>query len=221
MPDYLKVVYSSKNTPKTDYPDKLAAYLFKKFEMVAGQKLLEPGCGRGEFLNGFRKMGMDVFGCDLSLEAGEDVKGANIKQVDIENNPLPYKDNYFDIIYSKSFIEHLWKPDYFLNEARRVLKPGGKIITLVPDWEVNFKTYFDDYTHRTPFTKVSLYDIYLMSDFENIRVIKFRQLPIVWRVPFLNIFCALIAPIIPIRTTNKFLKYSKELMLIGYGEKHQ
>ncbi len=221
MSDYLKVVYSSKNTPKTDYPDKLAAYLFKKFEMKAGQKLLEPGCGRGEFLNGFRKMGMDVFGCDLSSEAGEDVKGIDIKQVDIEQNPLPYDDNYFDVVYSKSFIEHLWKPDHYLNEANRILKPGGKIITLVPDWEVNFKIYFDDYTHRTPFTKVSLNDIYIMSDFDNIRVMKFRQLPIVWRLPFLNIFCAVIAPFIPIRSSNKFFKYSRELMLIGYGEKHR
>ena len=221
MSDYLKVVYSSKNTPKTDYPDKLAAYLFKKFEMEAGQKLLEPGCGRGEFLNGFRKMGMDVFGCDLSKEAGEDVEGIDIKQVDIGQNPLPYNDNYFDVVYSKSLIEHLWEPDNYLNEANRILKPGGKIITLVPDWEVNFKTYFDDFTHRTPFTKVSLNDIYLMSDYENIRVIKFRQLPIVWRLPFLNLFCAVIAPLVPIRTSNKFFKYSRELMLIGYGEKHR
>ena len=151
----------------------------------------------------------------------EEFKNDHIKQVDIEQNPLPYNDNYFDVVYSKSLIEHLWEPDNYLNEANRILKPGGKIITLVPDWEVQFKTYFDDFTHRTPFTKVSLNDIYLMSDYENIRVIKFRQLPIVWRLPFLNLFCAVIAPLVPIRTSNKFFKHSRELMLIGYGEKHR
>ena len=221
MPDYLEVVYSSENTPKTDYPDKLATYLFKNFEMEIGQKLLEPGCGRGEFLNGFRKMGLDVYGCDLSHQAGEDVKGVEISQVDIENNTLPYNDDYFDVVYSKSLLEHLWKPEHYLHEARRVLKPGGKIITLVPDWEANYKIYFDDYTHRTPFTKVSLHDIYLMSNFDNVRVIKFRQLPIVWRLPVLNTFCALISPFIPVRTSIKFFKFSRELMLIGYGKKHQ
>ena len=56
MGDYLKVVYSEENTPKTDYPDKLAEYLFQTYKMERGQKLLGPGCGRGEFLNGFIKV---------------------------------------------------------------------------------------------------------------------------------------------------------------------
>ena len=219
MSDYIKVIYSSDNTPKTDYPDKLAAYLFRKFGMQKGQKILEPGCGRGEFLNGFRKIGMDVYGCDLSHHAGEDLDGIEVKQTDIENEPLPYDDNYFDVVYSKSLLEHLWKPDHYLHEAKRILKPGGKIITLAPDWEANYKTYFDDYTHRTPFTKVSLHDIYRICDYENVQVIKFRQLPIVWKLPILNTFCAIISPFIPVRTSNKFLHFSRELMLIGYGNK--
>ena len=189
--------------------------------MQKGQRILEPGCGRGEFLNGFRKMGMDVYGCDLSHYAGEDLDGIEVKQTDIENDPLPYDDNYFDVVYSKSLLEHLWKPDYYLLETRRILKPGGKIITLVPDWEANYKIYFDDYTHRTPFTKVSLHDIYRMCDYENVQVIKFRQLPVVWKFPFLNTFCAIISPFIPVRTSNKFLHFSRELMLIGYGNKEQ
>jgi len=219
MSDYIEVVYSTNNRPKTDYPDKLASHLFLKFEMQKGQKILEPGCGRGEFLNGFRKMGMDVYGCDLSSQAGENLDGIDVKQTDIENNSLPYDNNYFDVVYSKSFLEHLWSPDRYLKEAYRILKPGGKILTLVPDWEANYKIYFDDYTHRTPFTMVSLGDIYKMCNYEHVQIIKFRQLPIVWKLPSLNYFCKLISPFIPVRTTNKFLRWSRELMLIGYGEK--
>jgi SAM-dependent methyltransferase len=219
MPDYIDVVYNVENRPKTDYPDKLATYLFKKFEMKKGEKILEPGCGRGEFLSGFRKMGMDVYGCDLSPQAGEDLDGIEIKQTDIENNSLPYDDDYFDVVYSKSLLEHLWKPDHYFREAKRILKPGGKILTLVPDWEANYKIYFDDYTHRTPFTKISLYDIHQICNYESVRVIKFRQLPIVWKLPILNPFCALISLFVPVRSTNKFLRWSKELMLIGYGRK--
>ena len=58
-----------------------------------------------------------------------------------------------------------------------------------------------------------------MSDFNKIKVFKFRQLPIVWRYPFINIFCSLISPFIPVRTQNKFLRWSRELMLIGYAQK--
>lgn len=221
MADYLNIIYDQKSHPKTSYPEKLVKYLFNSFKMQKSQIFLEPGCGRGEFLNEFNKLGLKCHGIDLSQHAGSmlDKKVDVIKGFDLENDKWPYPDNFFDIIYNKSLLEHLNKPDKFLNEARRVLKPNGKILCLVPDWESNYKTYFDDFTHRTPFTKVSLNDIYEITDFKNISVIKFRQLPIVWRFPAINIFCSIIAPFVPVRTKNKFLRWSRELMLIGYAQK--
>jgi len=221
MADYLNIIYDQKSHPKTSYPEKLVKYLFNSFKMQKGQIFLEPGCGRGEFLNEFNKLGLKCHGIDLSQYAGSmlDKKVDVIKGFDLENDKWPYPDNFFDIIYNKSLLEHLNKPDKFLNEARRVLKPNGKILCLVPDWESNYKTYFDDFTHRTPFTKVSLNDIFEITDFKNISVIKFRQLPIVWRYPIINIFCFIISPFVPVRTKNKFLRWSRELMLIGYAQK--
>lgn len=221
MADYLNIIYDEKSHPKTSYPEKMVKYLFNSFKMQEGQIFLEPGCGRGEFLNEFNKLGLKCHGIDLSQNAGSilDKKVDVIKGFDLEKDKWPYPDNFFDIIYNKSLLEHLNEPDKFLNEARRVLKPYGKILCLVPDWESNYKTYFDDFTHRTPFTKISLNDIYEITDFKNIRVVKFRQLPIVWRFPAINIFCSIISPFIPVRTKNKFLRWSRELMLIGYAQK--
>ena len=220
MADYLNVVYDLKSHPKTSYPEKLAKYLFESFEMRKGQLFLEPGCGRGEFLNQFNKLGLKCHGIDLSPNSGAMADEIEvIKGVDLEKDKWPYPDNFFDIIYNKSLLEHLNNPDKFLIEARRVLKPGGKILCLVPDWESNYKIYFDDFTHKTPFTKISLNDIYQITDFKNIKVFKFRQLPIVWRFPLINIFCSIISPFIPVRTKNKFLRWSRELMLIGYAQK--
>ena len=116
---------------------------------------------RGEFLSNFQKLGLDVTGVDISPEAktfGHDFEKVSI--CDIETEKLPFKDDTFDIIYSKSFIEHLYYPERYLKEAYRVLKPGGILLTLVPDWESNYKIYFDDFTHRTPFTIISLRDAY-------------------------------------------------------------
>ncbi len=220
MADYLKVVYDTKSHPQTTYPGKLCSYLFHTFKMQKGQKFLEPGCGRGEFLEEFNKLGLESYGIDLSEYSGTMCPDVEVKKrIDLENDLWPFRDNYFDIIYNKSLMEHLRNPDRFLLEARRVLKPGGKIICLIPDWESNYKTYFDDFTHRTPFTSVSLSDIYQITDYRNIKVYKFRQLPIVWRYPFINSFCRFISPFIPVRTKNKFLRWSRELMLIGYAEK--
>ena len=217
--NYLSVIYDKKSHPYTDYPNKLCSHLFKIFNLKKGMKMLEPGCGRGEFLSNFQKLGLNVAGLDISEEAKEYSKDFEIKICDIENEKIPYKDETFDVIYSKSFIEHLHYPEKFFIEANRVLKPGGLLLTLVPDWESNYKIYFDDFTHRSPFTTISLNDAYKMYGFKNVKVIKFRQLPLTWKYPQINIICKLISPFIPIRSKSKFLRWSRELMLIGSGIK--
>jgi SAM-dependent methyltransferase len=214
---YLKVVYDETSHPYTEYPAQLAAYLFQAFHLQPEMKLLEPGCGRGEFLREFRRLGLDCHGLDLSPEAQAYTPQIPIVVCDIENETLPYDDGAFDVVYSKSLLEHLGEPQRFFQEARRVLKPGGLLLCLVPDWEANYKIYFDDFTHRTPFTTVSLADLYRMCDFQKVSVSKFRQLPIVWRYPALNYLCAAISPFVPVRTKTKFLRWSRELMLVGSG----
>lgn len=219
MNDYLKVVYNEKDRPYTSYPEKLCTYLFNTFNMRSGLKFLEAGCGRGDFLRNFKKLGLDVAGIDISSSSVEFCEGISIKVCDVENQMIPYPDETFDVVYSKSLIEHFYYPERYMKEAYRVLKPGGMMLTLAPDWESNYKIYFDDFTHRTPFTAVSLEDIYKIFCFEEVNVYKFRQLPIVWKFPVLNIVCSLIAPLVPVRTKTKFFRWSRELMLVGYGRK--
>lgn len=219
MGDYLNVVYSEENTPYTKYPKKLAKYLFDSFDMKDKNSILEIGCGRGEMLSNFKELGLEVKGIDLSPEAPSFQKDIEIKVGNVEENILPYPDNSFDIVYSKSVLEHLNYPERYMKEAYRTLKPNGIIITLVPDWESCYKIYFDDYTHRTPFTKIGLEDILKIYSFNDVNVYKFRQLPLLWKYPVLNILSKIISPFVPIRTKNKYLRWSKELMLVSYGRK--
>ncbi|MDH5560369.1 MAG: class I SAM-dependent methyltransferase [Deltaproteobacteria bacterium] len=218
MSNYLKVVYNEKDRPFTDYPSKLAKYLFDRYGLRQGEKLLEIGCGRGEFLANFNRLGLDVKGADISPEAVEFNKDMDIRVVDVESQPLPFSDNTFDIVYSKSVIEHFYYPEKYVKEVFRVLKPGGICITLVPEWEANMKIYFDDFTHRTPFTAISLRDIYLMHGFNAVKVEKFRQLPFLWKFPVLNPICAFIAMVSP-RSNIKLIRFSKEIMLLSSCKK--
>jgi len=217
MSNYLKVSY--KNKPYTTYPKQLAMYLYDNFDMNEKDHMLEIGCGRGEMLKNFKDLGLDVKGVDLSPEAPDYNKDIEIKVCNVEDEMLPYEDNSFDIIYSKSVLEHLFYPETYMKEAYRVLKPNGIILTLTPDWESTYKTFYDDPTHRTPFTVVSLSNILKMNNFKNVDVNKFRQLPLLWKYKKLNIFTAIIAPFVPVRTKNKFLRWSRELMLVSSAKK--
>ena len=61
------------------------------------------------------------------------------------------------------------------NELNRILKPGGIIITLCPSWEHNYRWYYEDFTHVSPFQKESLEDIHTISGFVDINVIFFNN----------------------------------------------
>lgn len=219
MSSYLKVVYDTTERPYTPYPEQLTHHLFERFGLAQGMRLLEPGCGRGEFLNGFRKLGLECHGCDIAPDAQGFLDGIPVTTCDLDSSSLPYPDDHFDVVYNKSLLEHLRNPEHFARECLRVLKPGGLLLCLVPDWEANYKIYFDDYTHVTPFTVVSLRDLYRISGFLEVSAVKFRQLPIVWKHPWLNGVCAAISPFVPVRTRVPLLRWSRELMLVGSGRK--
>jgi ubiquinone/menaquinone biosynthesis C-methylase UbiE len=212
---YLETIYHDNSRPITDYPKKLINYLIRRFDLKKNSKILELGCGRGEFLNEFHLSGLNAYGVDIS----------DFETVDIDKEKLPYKDNFFDIIYSKSVIEHFYYPDKIFEEAYRVLKPGGLIITLTPEWKYIYKSFYEDFTHRVPFTKVSLKDIHEMNDFKNVRVESFKQLPVIFEKKYYSIFFDIFSfftrILVPdhFRLKYKWIRFSKEIMLLSIAEK--
>ena len=224
--NYIDVVYESNKKPFTSDPEKLIKLLAKRYNLKKESKILEMGCGRGELLNEFTKLGMNGCGIDLSDFAKDYCNNAEIKVVDISKDPVPYLDNSFDIVFSKSFIEHFYYPEEIFKEAYRILKPSGILINLTPEWNYIYKSFYDDYTHRTPFTKKSLEDIHHVTGFKNVEVQSFKQLPILWsdnliiRSSF-SILSEITRLLIPekFRMNNKWFRFSKELMLLSSATK--
>lgn len=219
MSDYLEVVYNEHVRPKTNYPEKLVSYLCDSFNIKSGMRLLEAGCGRGEHLKFFKQAGIDVCGLDISPQSVNLSSNLDVQICDFEIDDLPFPDEHFDVFFSKSLLEHLSSPIELLTKAKRVLKPGGLMIAMVPDWESQYKKYYDDFTHRSPFTKISLKNISLVAGFSHSKVFKFRQLPVCWKYPSINLFCSLISPFVPVRTNIPFFRWSRELMLVGSSYK--
>jgi SAM-dependent methyltransferase len=224
MEKYVEVTY--KNKLMTQYPSQLIEHLFineaggflKNYNFNRYGQVLDLGCGRGEFLLAFCEKGFLVEGFDRCP-----VKHINktylITIGDIEK-PLPYKNNTFDIVFCKSVIEHLYYPENLFKEVARILKKGGCFIVLTPDWDSTKSTFYKDFTHRTPFTLKSLEDIYDIYGFKNIKCEKFIQLPILWKYNWLLPLCKIASFFYTPNTKNKFIKYSKEKMLLGIGTKN-
>ncbi len=221
--DYVSVIYNDLERPFTSYPEKLSRYLFNRYNLQENQTILDIGCGRGEFLDGFIKCGLKGFAVDQSPNAINYFPDINLKISDIENDGIPYPDSNFDIIYSKSVIEHFYDPSKLIKEIYRLLKPGGLVITLCPSWEYNYKIYFEDYTHRTPFMHQSLKDIQKINGFIDVRVEFFRQLPILWEKKWLIPFSQLTNLLAPnfLKKKSKWVKWSKEIMLLSSSLKPQ
>lgn len=219
--DYVAVTYNEQDRPFTQYPDKLARYLTLRYKLPEGSTILDLGCGRGEFLRGFIKCGLKGYGIDQSSIAKSICPEAEILHSNLENESLPYDDNSFDIVFSKSVLEHFYYPEKLVMEIYRVVSPGGLAITMVPDWESIYKIFYDDYTHRTPFTINSLRDILLINGFDDVKVEKFRQLPFLWSFPYLQPLCSIIALMAPrcLRPYSKLIKFSQEIMLLSTAVK--
>jgi SAM-dependent methyltransferase len=221
--DYLQVIYNEVDRPLTDYPVKLANYLCRRFNILTGANLLEIGCGRGEFLNGFILRGVNGFGIDIIPSAGACCPCAEFRLADVEDEGIPYPDSFFDVVYSKSVIEHFYYPERMMKEVYRVLKPGGLVITLCPSWEFNYRNYFEDYTHRTPFMLESLRDIQIIQGFNNVQVEYFRQLPSTWSkfgvlAYFLSELTRFCLPSFT-KKYSKWSRFSKEVMLLSSAKK--
>ncbi len=75
--------------------------------------------------------------------------------------------DHFDLVFASNLLEHLTDEMIrrTLAEAVRILKPGGRLILLQPNFKYAYREYFDDYTHRRVFTHVSLADLLTVSGF--------------------------------------------------------
>jgi len=113
-----------------------------------GMRVLDVGCGRGEILRHCARLGARAYGidyADVAARMSRDVASAEFESTPLggaqaagqpaigvyraDAKFLPYPDAAFDRVLIFDVVEHLypWELDAALREARRVLKPGGKV----------------------------------------------------------------------------------------------
>ena len=105
---------------------------FADFKNSGAKRVLEIGVGLGADHQEFAEAGAELFGCDLTERAIQHTSKrlklfglhSMLRQVDAE--ALPYEDESFDLVYSWGVLHHSPDTPKAVDEAYRVLKPGGQ-----------------------------------------------------------------------------------------------
>ncbi len=216
---YLDVRYAESAKPYTEYPGQLTRYLSERFlQRQRGGRLLDLGCGRGEFLHGFAGQGFRAQGVDRARPSQPRFP-ERVALADYEKEKLPFADGSFDVLFSKSVFEHIVDIGRVLRECQRVLTPGGRMIAMVPDFVAQWRTFYDDWTHVRPFTLTGLTQCIESHGFSIQSAERFRQLPLLWQRPYLAPL-ADAAELLPSRLLRfKFVRFAKEWMLLVVADR--
>jgi ubiquinone/menaquinone biosynthesis C-methylase UbiE len=111
-------------------------------------------------------------------------------------------DGSVDVVFASNLVEHLTHEqfDQMLTEADRILRVGGQVVLIQPNYRLTYKRYFDDFTHVSMWSEVSLSD-FLTSRGWQIERAEARYMPfsVKSRLPVSRflIRCYLASPIKP------------------------
>lgn len=133
-------------------------------EKIKGQSfekvVLDVGCGS-------KKKNVGAIGIDILDSDCVDIVG------DVFDIFSEIPNACVDSIYCSHFIEHLDEVKLFLTECRRILRPGGAIVIVVPHFSNSF--FYSDPTHH------SFYGLYSMSYYSEDKIFR-RQVPTYSRI---------------------------------------
>lgn len=123
-------VVASKRATADYYLDLLAAA-----DVKSGGRLLEVGCGAGNFLLQAQQRGFAITGVEYSpfaCQRARDTLGGQGRIVQGEIDVLRDESAAYDVCVLCDVIEHVRDPAAFLDHVARLLRPGGVVLIITP-----------------------------------------------------------------------------------------
>ena len=122
----------------------------KRLELIARHTtaevplFLEVGCGKGYGLIEAAKKGWQVYGQDITNASAEEIRTKTGLDIFVgELKKAGFREEFFDVIYLDSVIEHLPQPANMLQDLKQILKPGGLIYIVTPNADAAINRFRD------------------------------------------------------------------------------
>ena len=146
--------------------------------------VLDLGCGYGEFINNVtagRRLAVDLWpDMPLHLAPGIEAHVGSVSQLDWID------DSSVDFAFASNLFEHVPQAEFAttLRALARKLSPKGTLTILQPNYRYAYREYFDDYTHVSVYSHISLCDFLTANGYEPVEVRpRFLPLTIKSRLP--------------------------------------
>ncbi len=157
LDDYFKVRFPF--DPRRDVVWREVCRYLQAKHFPKAESIVDLGAGYCNFINnvtGTNKHAVDVAPI-IEEYAADDVTTHLLPCTDLGH----FEDDSFDVAFASNLFEHLSLDDLTttLQGLFRILRPGGKLIAMQPNFKYCYKTYFDDYTHTHVYTHQSLPDL--------------------------------------------------------------
>jgi ubiquinone/menaquinone biosynthesis C-methylase UbiE len=127
---------------------------------------LDLGAGYGDFIRTIQANGKWALDQNPELVShwGEDVQP--LIQGALES--IPIADGGLGTVFASNFFEHFTTEEgkLILTEVRRLLRPNGRLVAVQPNFRLEPRRYFDDYTHKTAYTETGFAGLLKASGFQ-------------------------------------------------------
>ncbi|MFH1397093.1 MAG: class I SAM-dependent methyltransferase [Candidatus Omnitrophota bacterium] len=110
------------------------------FTKLPKGKVLDLGCGDGDYAKRLKDLGFDVIAGDIDMARFRYKNEIEFKHCDITKE-MPFSANYFDYVLLMEVVEHLINPYLVIPEINRIIKNNGSLILSTPNI-LNLKSRF-------------------------------------------------------------------------------
>jgi SAM-dependent methyltransferase len=120
-----------------------AFVLYTATSLAPSGRILDYGCGQGEVVAAGVERGLDIYGAEVFYGGAHGQREALARRgllerrvFHITKGQTPFEDSTFDFVFHNQVFEHVPDLDEALQEIRRVLKPGGMMLSLFPSQDI-------------------------------------------------------------------------------------